>query len=262
MCRLVPRPACPPRQGPSPRMKRVSGLGRTMVQPAEARQCSVEGLRDFLETLWRGGNRAVMAARPQAGGGTRRAVVAATPPSAATGRPARRANAFQRQGPRAGASGWLGVGKIGERKTRSAPSRRARRRPAAPCAATERKVPGRPARRASRKGSRAEVAGRSGQCSPARQARAGRGAAPRSRTSPRRRPSRAMSPSSAGGRPRATTPPPRGRPAAAARGSGRRAGSLNSHSRGSAAPRRLRPGLSRDAAPSTVRTPWPPSPTI
>ena len=59
--------------------------------------------------------------------GSRRTVAWLVPPSAATGIPAARASRDHRAGPRPVASGWLGVGKAGERKARSAPACRARR---------------------------------------------------------------------------------------------------------------------------------------
>lgn len=229
-----------------------------MVQPAEGEQSFAGGLRDFIETLWPGRNSAVMAARPQACGGTRRAVSRVMPPSAAVGLPACLARTAQRQGPRKGAPGWLGVAKRGERKIRSAPRWRARRRPEGPCAATERRAQGAPARRARRKGRSAEVAGRSGQCSPTWCRRAARGSAPSSRGPARRR---ASSGHKRGGTPRATSPLPRGRAAHAARGSGSRAGSLNSQRRGRAPRLGACRDLSRIAAASRVRTPCPPSPT-
>ena len=72
---------------------------------------------------------------PQAQLGRRRALRASMPPSATALLAARRASAAQRNGPCAGAPGWLAVGKAGESSTPSAPIRRARARPERPCAA-------------------------------------------------------------------------------------------------------------------------------
>src|ERR1700728_3701987 len=66
--------------------------------------------------------------------GRRRIVAPSMPPRAATGSGAQRASRAQRTGPRAFTSGWLRVGKAGERKTSETPARRARNRSAHPWA--------------------------------------------------------------------------------------------------------------------------------
>ena len=151
------------------------------------------------------------------------------PPRAATGSPARPARPAQRQAPSAGSPGWLAVAKAGDKKAMVAPLRRARRRSARECAELVTIPPSRngPGQRPPRK------------CTPAPNAAASRTSPATTSASPRIRQIRARS------RPiatrlgcescRNTTPEiPRGNRAAAGRGSGNRAVSVNSHSTGGA----------------------------
>ncbi len=129
------------------------------------------------------------------------------------GTPSRRAAASQRNGPSAEAPGWLRVGNSGDRKARSAPSRRARADAAPPpWAAIVSTAQGAPARRASRKGSRPCEGRRSGRCSPAWAASAARPSPATSTVRPRRRAIRARRARTGAAVPRASTPAPRGSP--------------------------------------------------
>lgn len=173
------------------------------------------------------------------------------------GRAKARAKAAQRSAPKAGAPGWLAVGKSGERNTTSTPSRLARAAPAAPpCAAIVNIECRRRPRLARKKGNNPVVARRSGTCSPAAEARAARPSPATNKVSPFWRASRATAGSSPAGRSRATTPAPLGSRRMAARGSGRRARSLNSHSRGHArlpgAPKRLSAKVKRFSIDATL----------
>lgn len=178
--------------------------------------------------------------------GRRRTDPPSIPPSAATGMPASRASRDQRSGPSPAASGWLAVGKQGDRNASAAPARRARTR--SPPSWAElvtsphrgRSTPGQwPARR----------------CTPARSAAASLTSPATTSKSRRARQSRARStPScarSAAASCRSTTPAkPFGRCATAGRGSGSRAASVNSQSGGSEGPclRRWRAAAARAQA--------------
>jgi hypothetical protein len=160
--------------------------------------------------------------------GNRRMEAPDMPPNAATGTPARRASWAQRNTPSGAASGWLAVANTGDRKTKSAPARRARRASARVCAElVVGQRPGLPcpARRPARR------------CTPAPSAAASR-ASPATTNASRRcrqiaaraRPNAGLAGSSSW---RNTTPArPRGSRATAVRGSGRRRESVNSHSGG------------------------------
>jgi pyridoxal phosphate enzyme (YggS family) len=191
-----------------------------------------------------------MAARPAALRGTAPSRAGLMPPKAMQGAGSPRASAAQRKAPKPGAPGWLWVGKSGDRKMASGLNRRARA--AARCppwAAMLNILRQGAARRAIKKGIKPRLSRRSGRCSPAPSASAARPSPATSSLSPRCRASRATGRSSPGARPRATTPAPRGRCSMAARGSGRRTGSLNSHSRGKP------PGLGRANRPQAARGP-------
>ena len=191
-----------------------------------------------------------MAATPAARRGTARNRTDVMPPKAMQGAGSPRAKATQRKAPSFGAPGWLCVGNSGDRKRQSGLRRLARAAPRCPpCAAMLNiRQPG-AARRALKKGSKPPLSRRSGRCSPAPSASAARPSPATSSLSPRRRESRATGFSSPGARPRSTTPAPRGSATMAARGSGRRAGSLNSQSRGRP------PGAGRANRPQAARCP-------
>ncbi len=161
-------------------------------------------------------------------------VAPSTPPRAATGNGAPSAMRLHRMGPRHMASGWLKVGKAGERKASLAPAQRARRRSAPLWAELvmnqerRRIVPGqRPPRR----------------WTPARRAAASLTSPATTRTRRRARQIRAMSrpnaPRVGSSSWRRTTPArPIGRRATDFRGSGRRIVSVNNQSGGSLDPGR------------------------
>ncbi len=149
------------------------------------------------------------------------------PPKAATASPPRRASRLQRATPKAAPPGWLSVGNAGDRNARSTPVRAARRSCDRSCAELVAKAP-RPRGAGPRPPRR---------CTPAPSDAASRRSPATTRASrrlrqilARSRPSRARS-----GAPswRRTTPhSPRGNRATAARGSGSRAASVNSHNTG------------------------------
>ncbi len=191
-----------------------------------------------------------MAATPAAQRGTAPSLAGVMPPKAMQGAGSPRAKATQRKAPSAGAPGWLCVGNSGDRKRQSTPSRRARAAPRwPPWAAMLNTRPPLAARRAIKKGSKPALSRRSGRCSPARSASAALPSPATINLSPPCRASRATGRSNPGASPRATTPAPRGSATMAARGSGRRAGSLNSQSRGRP------PGAGRANLPQTAGTP-------
>ena len=162
--------------------------------------------------------------------GKPRTLWASMPPSAATGSLARPASRAQRVAPSAGAPGWLAVGKTGDRNARSAPALAARRSSARSCAELVTMA----ARRRNAKGLSRRPARR---CTPAPSAAASRASPATTKASRRSRQIRARSRPSLtrSGAPswRSTTPhSPFGNRATAARGSGNRAASVNSHSTG------------------------------